>query len=51
MALPSLRQSITLKDSSGDLKVSLNRSTLSLLAGKTATLTATVTPSGAKVKP
>ena len=50
MALPSLRQSITLKDSSGDLKVSLNRSTLSLLAGKTATLTATVTPSGAKDK-
>lgn len=49
MADPALRQSITLEDQDAEVTVTLNRTSLSLIAGDTGTLTATVRPAGEKV--
>ena len=50
MAMPEQRQSITLGSQTEDVKVTLNRSSLTLKEDRTATLTATVTPSNAANK-
>ena len=49
MVKPELRQSITLEDESAELKVTLNRTSLTLTEGDTQKLTATVRPVDAGV--